>query len=76
MILVRLFEFEVPKRVCRDMIGTSNSATSRAMILVPLFDLKFFYTAGTQIGGTTACPAKAGTGFAKKDMLKQSDRAG
>jgi NitT/TauT family transport system permease protein len=25
MILVRLFEFEVPKRMCRDMIGTSNS---------------------------------------------------
>jgi hypothetical protein len=23
-----------------------------------------------------ACPAKVGTGFAKKDMLKQSDRAG
>jgi hypothetical protein len=25
MILVQFFEFEVPKRICRDMIGTSNS---------------------------------------------------
>jgi hypothetical protein len=25
MIVVRLFEFEVPKRMRRDMIGTSNS---------------------------------------------------
>jgi N-methylhydantoinase A len=29
-----------------------------------------------EIGSASACPAKVGTGFAKKDMLKQSDRAG